>query len=292
VPTRIAVRLSPAHRRAIPPQHTGPAIHAVLLGAVRRADPALAAHLHDSPKFKCFTLTPLLRADDDTPPRTPGEPARFEIGLLDDTHTAMILSALAGTETVEVGRTTYHLDAVDLTTTTSYPELAAQTRPATSWEFDLLTPVSFATPRDQGPRKQLPWPDATRVFTNLADRWDTFSPHGFAMPPDARTAIDEHLEVDAGAVHLVEHLVEPSRREHPDGYRRGSVGRVTFRLAMAKQLPEVAHHAVAALAQFAGYAGMGDRTAMGMGYTRHRRAAATRPARSPGSRQELSAPLG
>lgn len=67
MPTRIVVGLVPVDGNAVPPQHTGPAVYAALLKAVGRVDPGLAARLHDSPKFKSFTITPVLGEDDLTP---------------------------------------------------------------------------------------------------------------------------------------------------------------------------------------------------------------------------------
>jgi CRISPR-associated endoribonuclease Cas6 len=269
VPTRIVVGLVPVDGHAVPPRHTGPAVYAALLKAVGGVDPALAARLHDSPKFKSFTITPVL-GEDDVTPTVAGRAARFEVGLLEDTDTATVLAALTATETVVIGRTVYRSVSARLSDARSYEELAEGAEPGTVWSFDLVTPVSFATARGQGARRQQPWPDAARVFANLAGRWDTFAPAAGTLPDAALVAVGEHLECCAGAVQLRRYLVEPSRRDHEDGYRVGATGQVSYRLAMPARLPRVALRAVDTLARFAQYAGMGDRTAMGMGYVRLR----------------------
>jgi CRISPR-associated endoribonuclease Cas6 len=250
-------------------------VHAALLAAIRQVAQPLAQHLHDGPKFKSFTTTPLLGTDDRSP-TAPGMPARFEVGLLTDTNTATVLAALTDTPTIHIGRTEYRVDGVELAGAAPYEVLAGQAEAHTEWTFDLLTPVSFATALGQGARRQHPWPDAVRVFTNLADRWDCFAPSGLVLPADARTAIEDHLETSGGNVRLVEYLVEPSRLRDQDGYRRGAVGTVTYRLAAAGALPGVALRALDALAGFACYAGMGDRTALGMGHVRLGRGARPR----------------
>ena len=48
MPVRIAVALTPEHDRAVPPPHTGLAVYAAFLGAVRARHPELPVALHDS----------------------------------------------------------------------------------------------------------------------------------------------------------------------------------------------------------------------------------------------------
>ncbi|MGQ0838153.1 CRISPR system precrRNA processing endoribonuclease RAMP protein Cas6 [Actinokineospora sp.] len=244
-------------------------MYAVVLKAVRQVDEVLAGRMHDSPKFKGFTLTPLL-GDDDLAPTTPGCSAGFAVSVLDDAHTATVLAGLNATSSVLIGRTEYRVVSAESVESVPYEQIVREAEPRATWEFDLITPVSFATARGQGARRQQPWPDAVRVFTNLADRWAAFAPPGCVLPGLVRGAIDEHLETCAGAVRLAEHLVEPSQRGNENGYRVGSVGWVGWRLAASARLSEVALRGVDALARFGCFAGMGDRTAMGMGYVRLR----------------------
>jgi CRISPR-associated endoribonuclease Cas6 len=267
MPVRIVVGLVPRQPAAVPPKHTGPAVSAVLLDRVRMVEPGLAEQLHDMRKPKSFTVTPLL-TEADAPPSVPGQPARFEIGLLMDSAATTVLAAFDGGD-VRVGQTIYRIDSVRQEAA-SYDELSFRAEPRTQWAFDLITPVSFATNRDQGARRQLPWPDPERVFTNLATRWDTFAPAYLTLPSNVRVAIGEHLECGAFEVRSGHHLVEPTRRDQDDGYRTGAIGWVTYRLVSAKQLPDEAVRALDGLAGFTRFAGMGDRTAVGMGYVRPR----------------------
>ena len=104
-----------------------------------------------------------------------------------------------------------------------------------------------------------------RVLRNLAARWDTFA-GDVALPPDTVAVLSDHVEVVDGDLRIIEHLVEPSNRDSPAGYLRGSVGTVRYRLADAHRVPAEIRRALDALAGFAEFAGFGDRTAMGMGY--------------------------
>lgn len=263
MPVRIVVRLTPEHPRATPPPHNAPAVNAAFLKAISEFDPALAKALHDGPKYKPFTLTPLL-GDHDTTPTTPGTAARFEIALLTDGLTGPILGALTEQDSYQIGTAHYRSAGVALDAVMPYEALAGAASPRTQWSFRLVTPVSFATAAGDGVRRQRPWPDAVRVFTNLADRWDTFA-GPVALPESARAVINNHLETSGGDLRIVDHLVKT-----PNIYRRGARGTVEYRIAEPKTAPTEAIHAVDALATFAEYAGFGDRTAVGMGHVRLR----------------------
>ena len=267
MPVRLTVTLKSVHVRAVPPHHTGPAVYAAFLNAVAAAHPTLSAALHDAPKYKPFTLTPLLDAEDNAP-RTPGGPARFEVGLLAEELTGPVFGALADHVQYRIGNTQFRMADVSITSAQSYETLAQQADSHASWDFRLVTPVSFATAKEQGPRRQQPWPDPVRVLHNLADRWNTFA--GVALPPQVWDVISNHVEVSAGQLRIVEYLVEPGRRGAPAGYRKGSVGTVSYRLASAESVAAPILRAVDALASFAEWAGFGDRTAIGMGHVRRR----------------------
>ena len=105
------------------------------------------------------------------------------------------------------------------------------------------------------------------MFGNLARRGDAFAGE-VALLPTAATAIAEHLEVVDAQLRMAAHLVEPGQRSPEHRFRRGTAGSVTYQLAEAAGVPGEARRAVDALAVFAGYAGFGDRTAMGMGHVR------------------------
>lgn len=268
MPTQIVVSLVPTAATAVPPPHTGPAVYAAFLKAVRAVDPELSAIMHDSPRYKPFTLSPIVD-EGGRAPTEPGRPARIVVGLLVDAYAAPVLAALHAAAGHQIAQTRYR--TVDVAAhAVSYAELATGADPAaTTWAFDLLTPVGFATGRGDGARRQRPWPDAERVFGNLARRWDAFAGE-VALPTSAEATVADHLEVVDAEVRVVAHLVEPRQPNPEHRFRRGAVGAVTYRLAEPTAVPGDARRAVDALATFATYAGFGDRTAMGMGYVRHR----------------------
>ncbi|MCO1575121.1 CRISPR-associated endoribonuclease Cas6 [Crossiella sp. SN42] len=261
MPVRIRVELEPEQPTAVPPPQNAPAVNAAFLAAIRATDKGLATALHNAPRYKPFTLTPLLDHQDATP-TDPGQPARFEVGLLADELTAPVLTALHGRARIRVGTTGYRVAEVGVVAAASYEALAHSAATRNRWSFTLITPVSFATAANEGVRRERPWPDPDRIFTNLANRWDTFA-GDVCLPLAAGDLIRDNLETTAGTLRLVPHLVKA-----PDIHRQGSVGEVTFRAASATGAPAEAVRAVDALATFANTAGFGDRTALGMGYVR------------------------
>ncbi|MDG4765246.1 CRISPR system precrRNA processing endoribonuclease RAMP protein Cas6 [Solwaraspora sp. WMMD406] len=268
MPTQIVVSLVPTAATAVPPPHTGPAVYAAFLKAVRAVDPELSTVLHDRPRYKPFTLSPIVD-ERGRAPSEPGQPARIVVGLLVDAYAAPVLAALHSAAGHQIAQTRYR--TVDVAVhALSYAELATGADPdATTWAFDLLTPVGFATGRGDGARRQRPWPDAERVFGNLSRRWDAFAGE-VALPASAATAVADHLEVVDAQLRMATHLVEPGQHNPEHRFRRGTVGSVTYQLAEATGVPGDARRAVDALATFATYAGFGDRTAMGMGHVRRR----------------------
>ncbi|MEU7616638.1 CRISPR system precrRNA processing endoribonuclease RAMP protein Cas6 [Micromonospora rifamycinica] len=268
MPAQIVVSMEPVSPSAIPPPQTGPAVNAAFLKAVGAVDPVLAKGLHDSARYKPFTVTPVLD-EQGRAPTTAGQSAWFGVSMLVDGYTAVVLAALHAFAGHQIAWTRYRVTGVRLRAQ-PYAELAASADAAADgWSFQLVTPVGFATGLGDGARRERPWPDAERVFGNLARRWEAFAA-GSPLPASVAAAIDDHLEMVDGQVRIVRHLIEPQQRNPEHQFRRGTVGVVSYRLASAREVPVEARRGVDALARFAGYAGFGDRTAMGMGYVRLR----------------------
>lgn len=263
MPARITVNLEPVTAGALPPPQTGPAVNAAVMGAIRDVDPELAATIHDTKGFKPLTIAPLLDDND----RAVGKASRqagFEVGVLADALTASVLVAASGVPEYRIGNTRYQVKDAGVTAAEPYAELAGSARPASAWTFDLVTPTGFASSRGTGARRELPWPDPSRVFGNLADRWAAFSPE-VPLPEGVEDALREHLEITEYDLRTAQHLVKAGAP-----LRRGAVGRVMYQVAEAHQVGGDVLAALDALARYATYAGFADRTAMGMGVVRLR----------------------
>ncbi|MDT3440474.1 CRISPR-associated endoribonuclease Cas6 [Pseudofrankia sp. BMG5.37] len=282
MPARVAVLLAAETSGALPPPQTGPAVAAAVLAAVGAVDPALAQQLHDAPPPKPYRLTPLLD-ENDRPPRRDSREVRFEVGILVDALFARIYQALSAERTWRIGQTTYQAVGVEIRALAEYPGLASAAAPATSWAFRLVTPCAFGTAREEGARRQRVFPEPEWVFTSLANRWRAYagelrSTHGGVFDLEgAVVAAERNLEVVEADLRTAEHLVKP--RVPPV---RGSVGAVRYSLAEAGTVSPDARHALDTLATFACYAGLGDRTGVGMGHV------VPLPAAAPTRRQQPS----
>jgi CRISPR-associated endoribonuclease Cas6 len=266
MPARITVHLAPASGRApVPPAHTGPGVNAAFLAALRDAgEDDLAKALHGAGSPKPYALTPLV---DERNRRAEASSAkvRFEIGVLADPLTGPILQALAATSVMRVARCVYQIAAVELIGAEPYPELLADARPGDRWGMDIRTPVAFFTAREEGARRVRVFPEPEWVFADLHRRWRAFASEPASEPAALDEAVGEavtgHLEVTDHRLSMAEHLVKAGA---PPG--RGSVGEVAYRVVDAHRLGPATLASLDALMRFSAYAGIGDRTAVGMGY--------------------------
>ncbi|RAY16858.1 hypothetical protein DPM19_01440 [Actinomadura craniellae] len=259
MPARITIHLAPAGPRPpVPPPHTGPAVNAAFLAALRGAGEAdLSAALHETKPPKPYALTPLV----DERNRLAGsssERVRFEVGVLADPLTGPVLQALAATPQMRVARCLYEVAAVELAGAETYPDLLAAARPANRWHLDVRTPVAFFTAREEGVRRARPFPEPEWVLADLYRRWSAF---GVPLEEAVTELISGNVEVADHRLTMAEHLLKAGA---PPG--RGSVGTVTYRVADTRRTTPQARAALDALVRFAAYAGIGDRTTIGMGY--------------------------
>lgn len=119
-----------------------------------------------------------------------------------------------------------------------------QTTPALTLRF--VSPTSF---RQQ--RHVQPFPLPHTVFSGLQKRWNKFAPNRFALPRIDWQSFAASYDLKTRSVYL---------KGKP---QVGAEGRVTYRFTDPEQA-RIAHQ----LAHFANFAGVGRKTAMGMGQTR------------------------
>jgi len=268
VPVRIVVHLLPSGPRSpVPPPHTGPAVYAAVLAAVRASDPTLATAIHERPRYKPLALSPLLDADDR--PATAGSSGlRIEIGVLVDELTAAMLVAVKGVEVVRIARGAYRVADVEILNVSSYAELASVSDPAARrWTLRLLTAVAFATSKEEGALRLRVLPE--RVFGSLLARWQALAA-SVPMPEGIAEAIGSGLAIGDWRLERAEHLIKTgdAATGRKDVFWSGSTGSVTYQLADPGGVAPRVRAGLDALARFATYAGIGDRTNVGMGVVR------------------------
>jgi CRISPR-associated endoribonuclease Cas6 len=263
MPARMVVPLQPVNGRPKLPPHTGPAVSAALLAAVRDSGLAdLANAMHNLPPPKPYALTPLLD-ERDRPASPASRSMRFEIGVLADELVAPLLGVLHNTRTMRLANCELALRQPELTAAQPYPSLATEATENSGWTLTILTPAAFATSRGEGARRLRPLPQPEWVFRSLLSRWTALAGGGLLPDNDLAVAIEQHLTVEDLQLKMAEHLVKAGQPT-----RRGVTGTITYRLAGAGKLTPPVRIGLDALMRFATYAGIGDRTSVGMGHVR------------------------
>lgn len=263
MPGRLRVDLEAPHRVGMP---TGEQVQGAALELLRRADPALAAALHDGgtpPLYHCAAL----------PGRGPDR-LGVQVGLLRDGD---LERALAGwlrqpPREVFLGPQRMGVAAI-LAAGEEDPETGAVPLAALGAEADgadgvtlrFLTPTLFRSP-SQGPGGARPvraWPTPERVLDSLARRLRRAQEEaGEAAPADvgwAQQAAAFVSELGGGG----EIVDAPSQR-----HVRGFVGEV--RWSFGKGLDNGARRLMMQALALAPYIGVGSRSAQGCGHVRLR----------------------
>ncbi len=249
------------------------ALHGALHRLLETADPDLARRVHDAP-VKPLTLSPLSRLADGAPVGhavAAGEVVWARIGLLDGETLAGFRAALAGAGSaprlsldarafVLAGARPVDPAGGATPGQTTYAALAAAARPASELTLRFVSPTAF---RHKGHDRLQP--DPRLVFGSLLRRWRAFAPPHLLPPDDALLA----------AVSLVDHRATARPVDLGSLRQPGFVGWARYRL----DGDESTRRALAALTAYAPYAGVGARTAFGMGQTER---IACPPAAAPG----------
>jgi CRISPR-associated endoribonuclease Cas6 len=225
-------------------------IHAAFLSLVRRGDPALAKLLH-SPRMgsRPFSLSTL------------GYPGRkdklsLRLGILDQSMFDGFWRTWKkrGGLSLTIGRN--RLRPLEIKNESPWISVAdwaqmLQQPPPKEIKLFFCTPTAFR----QGDI-DLPLPVPHLVFCGLLARWNAFSP--LAVPLSGET-IERKIALSYTRIRT---------RTFFDGRTNipGFVGEVTFRIL--RNTPSIEAQAIAALADFSFYAGVGRKTTHGMGLVR------------------------
>lgn len=220
--------------KALPPT-LGRAIHALCFRWFANTNPQLAERLHQQ----------------DNLPMTIGleycSPKKnlLKISLLQKELLAPLLwgmNADLGNEITLAGIPCRLGGWIDITQATSYEKLV-QVPTQNFIEFQLLTPTSFK----QGKNIQ-PFPLPELVFNGLLRRWNLFAPEALKFPSIEWNAVVAAYELKTYAMKM------------EGGAEIGAEGLVRYRFTDSEQA-----RIATILAHFATFAGIGRKTAMGMG---------------------------
>lgn len=244
----------------------GRSLHGLLLRLISQTDPHLANALHSDISPKPFTVSNLrgrLVRHAGALCATPEESYRVRYTVLtDETFNALghvLLGKLAGQEPVEIDGKPFVLEdiVVDAGRSEGWARLAteqellAEAVPAGRVTLRFAPPTTFRT----GDMNLL-FPLPTSVFGSLARKWEAFCATALPANLDAfllEQVATERYELETQVVHYSGHQFN------------GFVGDCQFRLLHPDPLYG---RAIAALAGFALFAGVGQKTTQGLGQTR------------------------
>jgi CRISPR-associated endoribonuclease Cas6 len=279
------------------PSFWGTLVQGAWLGWMQQVDPALSARLHAENQERPFTCSALWLPEREAQARLQeaGQRLAVRAGQVCWLRLTLLDGALFGSfarQALEAGEAEraslpelslngIPFDLLELVVDdragageaswsgwTSYARLreASQARLARSLgrlalEFD--TPTAFTGEHQPWGRETILLPEPLRVFGGLARRWQRFAPPGLAgaVEPEALSRyLEERVRVEEYALHTQGLHVRQVRL-------LGFVGRCAFLLPpddAADRLRRQAH----LLADYAFYAGVGHKTAQGLGRTR------------------------
>lgn len=258
------------------PTGRGDQTHALFLHLVEQIDPELSRRLHSDDNYRPFTVSRLSSPESERKPLTAlriGQTYRLRITLLDGGPLWQRLSS----HFLETEKLVLRLDkaSFQLVRVLSSPasdmegwaqftdwQTLASTTACTFLTLDFASPCAFSL----GNRQFALYPEPKLVWDSLVRTWNLYA------PPVLH--IDKHAlrEFVVQQVTISDYRLATSKVAYTEVIQKGFQGTCTYQI---KDNQSYASQ-VATLAAFALYAGIGSKTARGMGQARM--LAATRPA--------------
>lgn len=249
------------------PATMGHQTHALFLDLISQIDSALATRVHEEPGYRPFTVSLL----EGVPPQggrvtlQPGQSCRLRVTLLDGgalwqcLHkrflTAQPILLRLGEASLKVDRLLSH-PVDDPTGWAGY--IVWQTVAATEARRSITLRFASPTAFSMGKRQFVLFPEPELVWHSLVRVWNTYAPGVLHIEKEAlREFIRSQVMVSDSSLHI-------TTLRYPTHPQKGFVG--TCRYRVRGEGKEAAQ--LAALAEFARYAGVGSKTTMGMGQVR------------------------
>ena len=266
----IVLKLTPT-REATVRATMGHQVHAAFLRTVEESDPALAEVLHlPNLPARPFTVSPLLgvgRARDRKIHLSPGQDYFLRFTVLYPPIFERFMARFLrgeGRPVIRLGKALLLIKEI-LTTPGSHPwagysswaQLAAEARPEQEITLEFTSPTAFGFGQKEWGKKVMVLPEPDRVLGSLARSWNNLAPPPLQVDRRALKAYAEEHVVVKRLRRLETQMLRFSRSPQV-----GFIGQVTYGLMTDN---EPARCQLNALADFAFYAGVGMKTAMGMG---------------------------
>ncbi len=247
--------------------YRGDHTHALFLDLVRQVDAELSGRLHDKPEYRPFTVSVLhgARVNDGMQLLQAGQIYRLRLTLLDGGGLWQCLSA----HFLEASALTLRLDKAQLQLTRVISTPAADT---TGWagysDWQTLVAASprseitmrFASPCafSMGDRRFALFPEPILLWDSLVRSWNRYAPAVLQIDKVAlRDFVTQQVTVSDYELHT-------GKAVFATHAQKGFMGSCTYQV----KTNEGCAPQLAALAEFARYAGVGSKTTSGMGQAR------------------------
>ena len=256
-----------ARADAIVPATTGHQAHALFLDLVHQIDPSLSARLHDDPHYRPFTVSALSGAQERNATLflQANQIYRLRFTFLDggplwhclSDHFLAVreMKVLLGSADFTLQRvlSTAANDATGWAGYIGWQTLATKV-PCNSITIQFASPTAFSL----GERIFSLFPEPILVWDSLMRTWNLYAPEILQMDKLAmREFVKAHVVISDYDLHT-------TMLHFPKYKQKGFMGTCTY---IIKRSSEYAAQ-LAALAEFARYAGIGYKTTMGMGQAR------------------------
>jgi CRISPR-associated endoribonuclease Cas6 len=249
------------------PATMGHLAHALFLDLIRQVDPPLATRLHDEPNYRPFTISPLngVKVQNDTLFIKPGQLCNLRVTLLDGGLLWQNLSRCfleVQPTTLRLGNAEFKLNRMLSTPGTDSTGWAG----FVDWQTVATTParrmitMHYASPTafSLGDRQFALFPEPMLLWDSLMRVWNNYAPPVLQIDKTTlRAFISENVAVS-------DYTLQTCNMHFPKYGQKGFVGTCSY---IVRQEGENAAR-LAALAEFARYAGVGSKTTMGMGQAR------------------------
>lgn len=277
----VVMLLSPSTEASLP-LSTGEAVHGAFIGLIAECvGKALADELDAPGRDKPFTVSPVLGPLVKRGSRVLIHPRRtywIRFTSVENTLSEVLMEACRKLPALQILDATFRVAGIctdaanhEWAGMATYEQLNQQVA-ARAERLGLLfnTPTTFRRGKDN-----LPVPLPELVFgTSLLRKWNKYAPeeHHLRFPPrfSFRTVLRiARYSLDTKIVQFRSGGSSPSHGSPPRGFSQiGFVGSCEFEIKDALEADEQAVRDIKTLADFAVYAGVGYKTAMGMGQAR------------------------
>jgi len=260
------LRLHALHDAIVPAAH-GHKTHAAFLDLVQRVDPKVATEFHDNNARKPFTVSPLrgfrVGQEGDLLLRA-GDEGWLRVTVAGDDYFRLFIGNFTRWQSVAqlaIGAADLLVSAVLVTPGshawagyTTPEDLSAQAKPDAHVRFELATPMAYSV----GDGDVELWPRPDLVFDGLKRKWEKWCDAPLPAPlPERKWFWDNVLTAPD--------CLQKVRWQFENRVQLGVTGQFAYRIRRAD---EPTLRLLNALADFAFYAGLGQKTTQGMGQVR------------------------